>query len=96
MPAKYSDYDMDTEGYVFNYIHHQDGVTAGVGGMSGYEDGRVLESARATADVAAAIHDQTPAAIDVTHVLLASGHLVHVGLLHVVGVNQGQLVIERH
>ena len=32
LPARYRDYDMDTEGVVYNHVHRQDGVTAGVRG----------------------------------------------------------------
>ena len=54
------------------------------------------DRALATAEAAAAIDNHAPSEVDVSHVILRDGRIVHVGQLPVVGVEQGRLVVRRH
>ena len=105
MPAKYRDYEMDMEASVLMDILRQDEVTAGVGGVygCGHEDdrsvkrdtGQACRPANVTAMAAAAMIDNAPNEIDVSHVVLQDGRLVHVDNLPVVGIDQGRLVVRQ-
>ena len=59
------------------------------------DTGQACRPANVTAMAAAAMIDNAPNEIDVSHVVLRDGRLVHVDNLPVVGIDQGRLVVRQ-